>query len=63
MLLSARECGQASVCACFCACVRACFYCAPEVVFQYVFELVNVCFCLPVLVTVSVIALCFCLCV
>ena len=30
--------------ACVCACVRACFYCAHEVVFQSVFENVLLCF-------------------
>ena len=40
------------------ACLHACvFYCAPEVVFQSVLEIIFVCFCLPVLVTVSKIVL------
>ena len=57
MLLSARVCRQASMRAFVCACMRACFYCAPEVVFQSVLEIIFVCFCLPVLVTVSKIVL------
>ena len=72
MLLSARECVQASMRACVQACVRAYSYCAHEVVFQSVFEKVYVCFCLPVLNTVSVffldflrvfINVCACVCV
>ena len=74
VLLSARECVQASMRACVQACVRACFYCAHEVVFQSVFEKVYVCFCLPVLNTVSVffgffacvykcLRMCVCVCV
>ena len=34
-------------------CMRACFYCAPEVLLQSVLEIIFVCFCLPVFVTVS----------
>ncbi len=45
------------------ACARECFYCAREFVFQSVFENVYVCFCLPVLFTVSLIVLCFSVCV
>ena len=43
-----------------CAGVRAKFYCAPEVVVQSVFEIVFVCFCSSVLVTVSVSVLSLC---
>ena len=60
MLLSARVCLQASMRAFVCACVRACFCCAHEIVFQSVFENVLVCFSLPVLVTAFVFVLCLC---
>ena len=55
VLLSARE--------CVCACVRACCYCAPGYLLQSVFELVYVCFCSPVLNTVSVVVLRLSVCV
>ena len=61
VLLSALECVQASICACVCACVRARSYCAPEVLFQSVFEIdflyivrKSVCVCVCV---------CLCVCV
>ena len=46
----------ASMPVCVCA-LRACFHRAAEVVFQSVFEIIFVCFCLPVSVTVSKIVL------
>ena len=53
VLLSTRECVEASMRPCVCASVCACFYCAPEDVFQSLFKTVYGCFCLPGLNTVS----------
>ena len=63
VLLSTRECVEASMRPCVCASVCACFYCAPEDVFQSLFKTVYGCFCLPGLNTVSDVVLWLFVCV